>query len=138
MENQTITLQNIIDASPLPEDLTRATVDQFGGLDAFLESYEDVANHGIDGGFGDFIYYTDTNAFYAANQTAIRNYAASLADDLGENVVDMVQNFGCLGKDYSIDEIGQTLWSDEHQIQVANALAWFVAEQLCGNCVDQL
>jgi hypothetical protein len=105
------------------------------------ESIEDVNRHGIDGGYGSFIYYKDTIAFWIKYKKEIKIMLSNLADDLGENILTMVQNFNCLsdnrGKDrkpyYTIDEIGEVVYGcdDEQNEQIQNALAWFAAEEIC-------
>ena len=104
-----------------------------GGWEEFTDRAADVTNHGADGGFGGFIYYSETCAFYAKNRALILKLVKDMADSLGEGVLEMVQNFNCLGKDFSLDEIGETLYGNKnkHQTQVANALAWFALEEVC-------
>ena len=64
------------------------------------ESIHDVVDHGIDGGFGGFIYYTDTVRrslasvkFYNTYKKIILNMAEDLASDMGEDMITMVQGF---------------------------------------------
>jgi len=129
-------MQDLINSSNIPASLIRATVRQVGGWESFKEMAEDVVNHGADAGFSGFIYYTDTLAFYARQQNNIVSYAESFAEDLGEDVLTMVQNFGCIGKDYSFSEIGQTLYGPKHETQIANCMAWFVLEEVSRAYVD--
>jgi len=97
------------------------------------EACRDIVNHGIDGGFTGFVYYRDTCAFFRRHETAIVELAESMAQDMGEEVLTMIQGFKCVGKDYSTGEIGKVLygtWKDDdaHQI-IGNAMAWFAAEE---------
>ncbi len=117
------TLKNLIASSNIPEALIVATVDQFGGWDSFTETAQDVANNGIDGGYGDFIYYSDTVPFAEKNRAEIAKLAESQAADFGEGVLDMVQGFGCLGKDYEQGEIARCLYGSGDDTQILNALA---------------
>lgn len=105
------------------------------------ESIQDVNNHGIDGGFSGFIYTAETVAFYKKHKKDILSFAKELADDLGENIIEMIGGFSCLKYyDYKTskwiepegqDAIGQTIYSNEIDDQVGNALAWFAAEEVC-------
>ena len=97
-----------------------------------LDSVEDVNNHGIDGGFGGFIYYADTNAFFRRHKKDIMRMAQALADDLREDLLSMIQNFKCLGKDFSQTEIAESLFGNaENNCQIRNTMAWFAAEEVC-------
>ena len=107
------------------------------------ESIEDVNRHGIDGGYGSFIYYCDTIKFWQRYKKEIKIMLSNLADELGENVLDMVRGFNCLSgrndKDgqrkpfYTIDEIGEVVYGcdDDQSETIQNALAWFAAEEIC-------
>lgn len=112
--------------------LARAVVKQFGDDEAFIESAPDVVNHGINGGFSGWIYYTETTAFARKNRAAITELAEELASDFGMGTLEMVQGFNCLGKeDYSTNEIGRALYGRGDDTQILNALAWFAAEEVC-------
>lgn len=97
------------------------------------ENYIDVYNHGIDGGFGKFVYYQDTLKFWQNNRKDITALLLETAEMLGEDVLSMIRNFNCLGSDYTIDEIGRCLYgnySEKNPDQVYNAFAWFAAEEV--------
>ena len=101
------------------------------------ESIEDVNRHGISGGFGGFIYYSETIAFYKRYRKLINSMAFDMAADLGENVVDMVASFRCVNDDNETrHDIGICLYggnmrSLKEDVHVPNALAWFAAEEVC-------
>lgn len=105
-----------------------------------LDSVEDVINHGIGGGFSGFIYYADTVKFYKTHKKDILNLARNMAYDLGEGVISMVGGFNCL-KYYDYNKgwvdlegqevIGKTLYGSGVDDVVANAMAWFAAEEVC-------
>lgn len=104
------------------------------------EQLADVARHGASGGFRGFIYYTDTLAFYKAHEADILKMAEEMAFELGEDMLAMISNFGCLSSgqypnrkpDYSQSEIAEALYSGrgEATTQVRNAMAWFALEEV--------
>ena len=119
------------------KQLKNAVIRQLGGKD----SLEDIANHGIDGGFTGFIYYTDTVAFYKRQRKNILELAKAMASDFGQDVVSMIAGFNCLTDDDETREsIARCLWGrvTDDDTQVANALAWFAAEEVAREYVDSL
>lgn len=134
------TMKQFIEQSSIDAKLIRATVRQFGSWEYFKESAQDITEHGAAAGFGQFVYYADTCAFYARNRGLIGALVSEMADSLGEDPLNMVQGFNCLGKDYTLEEVGETLYGpkNKHQTQVANALAWFALEEVARSFVDSL
>lgn len=131
--------REFIEQSHIDSDLINAVIKQLGNWGDFKESAPDITSYGIDGGFGGFIYYSDTIAFFCKNNTDIIQLVKNMASDLGVSSIEMIQGFNCLGSDYELDEIAQTLYTidpDEYQTQVANALAWFAAEEVCRSYID--
>lgn len=123
------TQTQVIKDNPGRETLIRAVIRRIG-----KDSIRDVNNHGIGGGFNGFIYYSETCAFYAKHRQDINAWAKEMAKELGENVVDMVQGFGCLKDSDWRDEIGVCLYGGkltDETTQIENALAWFAAEEVC-------
>ena len=129
------------DQSSFTESLTRATVRQFGGIQAFNEQWQDVANYGIDGGFSGFIYYSDTVSFADENHNDIVCLLREQAAMCGFSMSELLSSFNCL--DLSRDEAelflcGQINDSNEEDLlqnetltSIKNALAWFTGEELC-------
>ena len=102
------------------------------------ESLPDVVNHGASGGYGGFIYYSDTLAFFDANRADIMELAKELAADLGEGcALSLVASFQCLKDDkLTPTDICEAIHGETDNTQaVKNALAWFaleeVARELC-------
>jgi hypothetical protein len=98
-----------------------------------------ISNHGIDGGYCGFIYYTDTNEFYRKNKKAIVEMAEEMADSLGENVIEMVCGFNCFKGGTHQErrelqaEVARALYGRSKQDgywNVPNALAWFAGEEV--------
>lgn len=128
-------IKDFIKASHLPPSLISAVVKQLGGWDNFKESANDVVKVGAMAGFGGFVYYSDTVAFYRKNKKSINQALDQMAADLGETKIGLVKSFNCL-EDATEDEIGQALYSRTEDYQVPNALAWFALEEVCRSYCD--
>ena len=138
-----IRIKDFIRVSHIDASLIRAVIRQMGGWFEFKDHAKDVTDHGADGGYGGFIYYADTVAFYARNRAAINGLLAKMARDCGEGgIIELVQSFGCLssgGKpDYTADEVGATLYGTKSRMDphIVNALAWFALEEVARSYMD--
>ena len=127
-----LTLTNLIENSNIPATLIRSTVKQFGGWDCFKESAQDVTNHGIDGGFGGFIYHVDTIDFTRRNKKAILEMAEEQAEDFGQGMFEMIMGLNCM-KGFGRDEIAESIHTGEGDdvTTVFNCLAWYAGEEVC-------
>lgn len=97
-----------------------------------LSTMSDIANYGISGGFSGFIYYSDTVEFFKKNRSRIVEMCKEYADEFGQDVISMVAGFNCLNDDPETrDEIGRAIYGHmkPDDTLVANALAWFAAEE---------
>jgi hypothetical protein len=95
-----------------------------------VTDYQD-ASSGISG----FIYYSETHEFSLKNQSLIVDLLNDVADDLGENVVDMVSNFGIFRNGIDNDEkkdLYNFLGGNKKikQGSITNVMAWFCVEHL--------
>lgn len=120
--------------------LASAVINQIGGWEAFKQSASDIANYGISGGFGGFIYYTETEQFFRKNRAAIQQLSEEMASILGENVGQMIANFNCLGsgKNYTESDCCKTLYGNrDNDTQIMNALSWFAAEEVARHYADK-
>ena len=111
--------------------LINAVINRIG-----LDSVQDVNNHGINGGFNGFIYYTDTHAFAMRYRKLIVRLLEESADMLGEEVVSMVSNFGVFRNNPMDNEDKKQLYrylggGKCEQSQITNLMAWFAAEEVC-------
>lgn len=124
------TLKSFIADTNIPAPLVRAVVRQIGGWASFKESASDVANHGADGGFSGFIYYTETVKFAKRQRASILEMAKEQASDFGTEVYAMIANFGCLGE-YSATDVAEAIHNPRstNGQQVLNALAWYALEE---------
>jgi hypothetical protein len=112
------------------EKLMRAVKRQLGS--DYRDQFEDIYNHGVDGGFSGFIYYSDTVAFFKRNKAEIVELVKEYASQFDQSPIEFVKSFRCLeGDDDMEEEIAQALYGklDEDNYTVPNALAWFAAEQ---------
>lgn len=130
------TIKQFAKESHINAQLIRAVIRQIGGFDSFKQSARDVANHGANGGFSGFIYYTDTNAFFKRNKAAILECAKALANDLGEDVFAMIAGFNCLKTDaVAVSEAIHNPRTNDPE-NVRNALAWFALEEVARSYSD--
>lgn len=131
------TIRSFCKFSSINPNLIRAVIRQSGGWQSFQEMAQDIYNHGISGGFGGWIYYTETCQFYAKNQSLIVELVEYQSDEFEyQSAQEMVNSFRSL--DATLSEIGYTLYGNkrQHDTQVANTLAWFAAEEVARSFVD--
>lgn len=133
------TLKSFCQESHLPESLIRATVKQAGGWESFQESAKDVTEHGADGGFHGFIYYTDTVPFARRNRESILQACREMAQDLGEpGAYSLIAGFNCLKM--LPDDVADAIGNPRHaqNAEVLNALAWYALEEVSRSYCDAL
>jgi len=118
-----------IAASNIPATLIRAVVKQTGGWSLFKEQSEGMS-HSIDDGYGGWIYHHETVPFFTRNRRSIIELAKQQAEDFGQGMLEMVAGFNSLNGEYTVDEIGETLFGGEPDTQIANTLAWYAAEEV--------
>lgn len=131
------TIKSFCEFSNINSNLIRAVIRQSGGWLAFQESAPDITKHGIAGGFGGWIYYNETCQFYAKNQSLIVDLIERWANDINLAPISFVAGFRCLDAEDG-QNIGKTLYGNkrQHDTIVANALAWFAAEEVVRSFVD--
>jgi hypothetical protein len=113
------------------KSLINAVIKALGGT----EYMSDIVSHGIDGGFPGFTYYTDTHKFAIKNQKQIVAMLEDMADQLGEDVVVMVSNFGVfrnspMDQDDKKDLYKYLAGVKPDQGAITNVMAWFAAEEV--------
>ena len=96
----------------------------------------DINRHGIRGGYNGFIWYSDTHAFAMRYRKLIVSLLEEYADDLGEEVVSMVSNFGVFRHSPMDNEDRKELYKYIdggrcEQSNITNLMAWFAAEEVC-------
>jgi hypothetical protein len=103
------------------------------GLSGYLA---DCAKHEADGGFPGFIYYCDTLAFFRRNRQNIVKNIEFMADELGEDIIGMVQGFGVFRYETppTPAEVGISLWGTgalkDDLTSLYNVFAWFTLEEI--------
>jgi hypothetical protein len=110
-----------------------------GGLESLkgLSGYlADCAKHGADGGFPGFIYYCDTLPFFRRNRQDIVKNLEFTAEELGEDIIGMVQGFGVFRYDTppSPANVGRALWGTgslkDNLASLYNVFSWFALEEI--------
>ena len=125
------TIKSVIKERPEYKRLINAVVSRIG-----KESIMDVVNHGIDGGFSGFVYYSDTHAFAMRYRKDIIMLLEEEAEMIGEEVVEMVSNFGVFRNNKMDNDDRKDLYrylggGRCEQSQITNLMAWFAAEEVC-------
>ena len=144
MKNQKPKMSNFLKSANINPKLASAVIRQFGGWEDFQGCANDVANHGIDGGFCGFIYYDDTVSFTKKHKKLIIENIKQLADDVGESFTKVIADFNCLkNSGITDDDVITALMSprscDDFVLQqVYNALAWYAGETVAREYVDYL
>ena len=133
---------DFIKASSIPASLIRAVSRQMGDWESFTNYAEDIQNHGADGGFGGFIYYSDTLPFFRRNRKAILEMAEQMADDCGDSgMLAMIAGFNCLRHyKFSQDDIAKALYTSKGDdvTTIQNVMAWFALEEVARSYCDCL
>jgi len=126
------TKSKVLQENPDFRALINAVINNIG-----MDSVMDVVNHGIDGGFSGFIYYSETHKFAMRHRKDIVSMLEETASQLGEDVVSMVANFGVFSKGSPIDaddrkDLYKYLGGGRsEQGTITNIMAWFAAEEVC-------
>lgn len=111
--------------------LINAVINRIG-----LDSVEDVNNHGINGGYSGFIYYSETHAFAMRYRKLIVRLLEDEANGLGDEVVTMVSNFGVFRRSPMDNDDRKDLYKylgggRPEKGTITNVMAWFAAETVC-------
>jgi hypothetical protein len=111
--------------------LVNAVINQLGGMDYLA----DIRNHGVDGGFPGFTYYSDTVKFASRYRSIIVRLLEDQADQLGEEVVSMVAGFGIFRRNPMDNEDKKDLYrflggGKCKETTIPNLMAWFAAEEV--------
>lgn len=116
------------------KSLINAVLNALGGMNYI----EDVNRSGADAGFCGFTYYSDTHKFAMKHRKQIIELLNYQADQLGEEVVSMVSNFGVFRNPSMDNEDRTNLYQYigggrvvAGACTVTNVMAWFALEEVC-------
>jgi hypothetical protein len=70
------TLKKVLEERPEYTKLIKAVINQID-----MDQIKDINKHGIDGGYGNFIYTSDTVKFFKKHKEMIMEMAEQMADD---------------------------------------------------------
>lgn len=125
------TIKKVVSENPDYRRLINAVVSRIG-----KDSINDVNNHGIDGGYSGFIYYSETHDFAMKHRKQIIALLTEQAESLGEEIISMVANFGYFRRNKMDNENRMDLYKYIgggrcEQGTITNLMAWFAAEEVC-------
>ena len=125
------TKAQVLRDNPQHAKLIRAVLKRIGEKDI-----PDINRNGIQGGYDNFIHYADTHKFAMYYRKAIITMLEECANELGEDVVIMVSNFGVfrrngMDKDDRRDLYRYLGGAKVEQGSLTNLMAWFAAEEVC-------
>lgn len=126
-----ISIKKVLQDNNDYKTLINAVINRIG-----KDAINDVNSHGINGGYNGFIYYSDTHAFAMRYRKLIVKLLEEQADQLGEEVVSMVSNFGIFRNNPMDNEDRKDLYKylgggKCEQSAITNVMAWFAAEEVC-------
>jgi len=106
-------------------------------FDDIDSTMRDIRNHGADGGFSGFIYYSDTCKFARDNMALIYSHAKNQAVEFGIDPLEMIAGFNCLHGEFPAfeiasvihDDIDDATRNDGADVAILNALAWYALEE---------
>lgn len=116
-------------------NLINAVKDELGRDEYLKQRMLDITNHGADSGFPGFSTYTETSDFFDNNKTAIIDLAKGKADELGEDLLEMIKRF-CYLNGATLTEIAATIFGNEDNYYVKNIMSWLALEEVARYCVD--
>lgn len=140
MVNYGIFLTKFLDSdtsSLMSRELRVALIEQFGGEDAFLEDYDHVACHGIEG-ISESFYSSSISEFYEKNKEqvklALKEFAANIDLDSAVALVDTQSNLRNK-HDTNLDDIADAIYGsgntpDGLTYQNEVVIAWII--DTCG------
>ncbi|MCZ2131057.1 MAG: hypothetical protein LC109_12445 [Bacteroidia bacterium] len=119
----------------VPAKLKTAVINQLGGWESFTNSAQNIASHGIDGGYSGFIYTDETHTFAMRNRKLIVELLEETANQLDVDVVRMVSEFGVFRNSPMDSEDKKDLYKyigggRPKQGPITNVMAWFAAEEV--------
>jgi hypothetical protein len=94
------------------------------------------AEQGADKGFSGFSFPQETISFFIANRQDIVKHMENMAEELGTDIISMVQSFGVFRKSKppTPGQVGKALWDSGHEwpelSDLYNVFAWYALEEV--------
>jgi len=109
-----------------------------GSGDEFIElsgQFENCTENGANVGFCGFIYYNETISFYKANRKDIVSHMEHTAEEIGTDIISMVQCFGVFSNSQkpTAGQVGKALWgmvNNPDLTNLYNVFAWYALEEV--------
>ena len=129
---------NVKKARQVKHPLKNAVASKMGGAERLYEVASDIASHGANCGWGNFVYYKDTVAFTKRHKQKIIDCLKEDALNCGESFANFVSGFNCF-KGMPQDEVIDGLYNPKsiHLTTVYNGLAWYALESVCYAIVNE-
>jgi hypothetical protein len=125
------TIKKVKAERPEYKTLVSAVINRIG-----KDYIEDVINNGASAGFTGFTYYNDTHQFAMRHRKTIVSMLEQQAEEFGEEVVEMVSNFGVFRKSPMDNDDRKELYrylsgAKCEQSTITNLMAWYALEEVC-------
>lgn len=136
-----LTLSQFIAESGLNASLVRSTVRQCGGWEMFQYTARNLqySSCGALGGFGGFIYYSETVPFAKRNKKTLLELCKEQAEEFhgnGYSVGQFIASFNCVDCDAEQVAIALYTGKGDNVTEVYNALAWYALEEVARRYCD--
>jgi len=124
------TINNVIKTLGYPLTGSKQTFNELS------TQFENCAEHGADIGIPGFIYYSETIPFFIANSQDIVNHMEQTAEEMGTDIISMVQNFGVFRNSDkpTTSKVGRALWDSRRKwddlTSLYNVFAWYALEEV--------
>jgi hypothetical protein len=130
------TKAQVLKEFPKFKKLINAVYEELGGEREEVENeLHNIYVGGMDGGIANFIYYEDTHKFAMKHRKQIVELLEYVADMIGEDIVEMVSNFGAFRRDKMDTDDKKDLYKylgggKVSQGTITNILCWFAVEEV--------
>lgn len=139
MKNELYTQVQVIAAHPQYKRLINAAIKGLNIDENDIDACRicDVTEHGMQSGFGSFIYYSDTHPFAMKYRSLIVKLLEEQADELGEEVVSMVSGFNQFRNEPIDNDTRKDLYKYigggklTIENNITNLMCWFAVEEVC-------
>ncbi len=104
----------------------------------FIEKMIDVSNHGANTGWNGFTYSIECQKFFKSNKKAIIAQLKNDSEELGKCMLEIVKSFNCLHNNFSLEEIGEAIFSGKGDSMIFDALAWYALESVANFVLNEV